>query len=123
MRASCAFPDQADNYSDEIIQKRQRFVEQYTGKPLHQHQTVLFDAQSTQVNIENFTGIAQIHLASPGPLRINGEHPQGDFLIPLATSEEHWSLPITWGETVNLCGGVKCTVVQDVMPARSSLRL
>ena len=108
--------DQADNYSDEIIQKRQTFVEQFTGKSLTHIKHYSFDPHFTQGNIENFTGVAQIPLGFAGPIRINGEHAQGDFLIPLATSEGTLVASYNRGaKVVNLCGGVKCTVVGDAM--------
>jgi len=38
-------------------------------------------------NIENFIGFARIPLGIIGPLRINGSEAQGDFYVPLATTE------------------------------------
>ncbi|HTY88164.1 MAG TPA: hydroxymethylglutaryl-CoA reductase [Candidatus Acidoferrum sp.] len=38
-------------------------------------------------NIENLAGFAQIPVAVIGPLRINGTEAQGDFFVPMATSE------------------------------------
>ena len=37
-------------------------------------------------NIENFMGVAQVPIGLAGPLRIDGEHAQGDFFVPLATT-------------------------------------
>ncbi len=38
-------------------------------------------------NVENFIGVAQIPVGLIGPLRVNGLHAQGDFYVPLATTE------------------------------------
>ena len=38
-------------------------------------------------NIENMIGTVKVPVGVIGPLRINGLHAQGDFLVPLATSE------------------------------------
>ncbi len=38
-------------------------------------------------NIENFVGFARVPLGVIGPLRINGSCAQGDFYVPLATTE------------------------------------
>lgn len=38
-------------------------------------------------NIENFIGTAKVPVGLAGPLRVNGLHAQGDFYIPLATTE------------------------------------
>jgi hydroxymethylglutaryl-CoA reductase (NADPH) len=55
-------------------------------------------------------------LGFAGPLRVNGEHAQGDFLIPLATSEGTLVASYNRGiKLLNLCGGVKCSIVGDAM--------
>ena len=46
-----------------------------------------FDPHVARGNCENFTGVAQMPVGFAGPLRVNGEHAHGEFLIPLATSE------------------------------------
>ncbi len=38
-------------------------------------------------NAENLVGVVQVPLGVAGPLRINGIHAQGDYIIPLATHE------------------------------------
>ena len=38
-------------------------------------------------NIENFIGMAQIPVGLAGPLLVNGTHANGDFHVPLATTE------------------------------------
>ena len=38
-------------------------------------------------NIENFFGVAQVPIGLAGPLLVNGEHAQGEFFVPLATTE------------------------------------
>lgn len=108
--------DRADDYGQEIIHERQEFVEQFTGEKLHHLTHYSLDPQTTQGNIENFTGVAQIPLGFAGPLTINGEHAQGDFLIPMATTEGTLVASYNRGiKVVNLSGGVKCTVVADAM--------
>lgn len=105
-----------DNYSDEIIKRRQAFISQSTGVEFKYIPHYNFDPHITQGNIENFTGVIQIPLGFAGPLRVNGEHAQGDFLIPLATSEGTLVASYNRGiKVLNLCGGVKCTVVGDAM--------
>jgi hydroxymethylglutaryl-CoA reductase (NADPH) len=108
--------DLNDNYSDEIIHKRQKYVEQFSGVSLSHLTHYSFDAHLTQGNIENFTGVAQIPLGFAGPLEIHGEYAQGHFLIPLATTEGTLVASYNRGiKLLNLCGGVKCTVVGDAM--------
>jgi hydroxymethylglutaryl-CoA reductase (NADPH) len=107
---------QADNYSPQIIEERQKFVEQFTGAALEHIAAYSFDAHATAGNIENFTGVAQVPLGFAGPLHIDGEHAAGDFLIPLATTEGTLVASYNRGiKLANLSGGVKCTVVADAM--------
>src|SRR5262249_33939202 len=108
--------DAADDYSEAIIGQRQRFVEQFSGAKLEHSTRYSFDPHRTAGNCENFTGVAQIPLGFAGPITIHGEHARGDFLIPLATSEGTLVASYNRGiKVVNLCGGVKCTVVNDAM--------
>jgi hydroxymethylglutaryl-CoA reductase (NADPH) len=105
-----------DNYSDSIIRERQNFIEGFTGVPLKHIAHYSFDAHQTLGNIENFTGVAQVPIGFAGPLKINGEHAQGEFIIPLATTEGTMVASYNRGmKLLNLCGGVKCTVLSDVM--------
>ncbi len=69
-----------------------------------------------QGNCEHFMGVAQIPVGLAGPLHVNGEHAQGDFLIPMATTEGTLVASYNRGiQLLNLCGGVKCTVIGDAM--------
>lgn len=45
------------------------------------------DPNIFQGNIENFIGMAQLPVGVIGPLRINGVHANGDFYVPMATTE------------------------------------
>ncbi|MCU0513375.1 MAG: hydroxymethylglutaryl-CoA reductase [Anaerolineae bacterium] len=108
--------DASDDYNPGVIAERQKFVEEYAGVTLNHIKHYSFDAHLTQGNIESFTGVAQIPLGFAGPLLIHGEHAQGEFLIPLATSEGTLVASYNRGiKVINLSGGVKCTVVGDAM--------
>jgi hydroxymethylglutaryl-CoA reductase (NADPH) len=108
--------DKDDDYSPEIIKARQKFVEEYTGKKLEHIDKFSFDPNVTKGNIENFTGVAQVPIGFAGPLRVNGEHAQGDFIVPLATAEGTLVASYNRGmKVLNLSGGVTCTVVGDSM--------
>lgn len=108
--------DKDDNYSESIIKKRQQFAEKFAGETLKHITQYSFDPAITQGNIENFTGVAQVPIGFAGPLKVNGEHAQGDFLIPLATTEGTLVASYNRGiKVLNLSGGVKCTVLSDRM--------
>ena len=96
-----------DDYSDAAIAARQRFAEQFSGKEFQHLKHYSFDAHKLQGNCEHFMGVAQIPVGLAGQLTVNGEHAQGDFLIPMATTEG--SLVSSYNRCIhllNLCGGV-----------------
>ena len=108
--------DPDDDYNPEIIKTRQAFVEEFTGKKMDHITHYSFDPHILKGNIEHFTGVAQVPLGFAGPLTINGEQAQGDFLIPLATTEGTLVASYNRGiKVLNLSGGVKCSVVGDAM--------
>jgi hydroxymethylglutaryl-CoA reductase (NADPH) len=108
--------DTSDDYGDVVIKQRQALVEQVTGtKPEHLWK-YSFDPHATKGNIENFAGVAQVPIGFAGPLRINGEHATGDFIVPMATTEGTLVASYNRGmKLMNLSGGVKVTVVADAM--------
>jgi hydroxymethylglutaryl-CoA reductase (NADPH) len=112
-----AVPHQKENdHTPEMVRQRQKFVEEYTGVKLQHINQFSFDPALTRGNIENFTGVAQVPIGFAGPLRVNGEHAQGDFLVPLATAEGTLVASYNRGiKVLNLSGGVTSTVVGDAM--------
>jgi len=108
--------NKTDDYSEEAIKERQKFVENYTGHKLEHIPHYSFDPHITAGNCEHFTGVAQVPLGFAGPLQVNGEHAKGEFLIPMATAEGTLVASYNRGmKVLNACGGVKCTVVDDAM--------
>jgi len=106
----------ADDLTPELVKARQRFVEETTGVKLEHLTGYSFDPAVVRGNIENFTGVAQVPIGFAGPIRIDGEHAKGDFLIPLATTEGTLVASYSRGiKVLNLAGGVKCTVSSDAM--------
>ena len=108
--------DGEDDYSDEIISARQEFVREQTGMALKHINQYSFEPRVTQGNIEHFTGVAQIPLGIAGPLLVHGAHAQGEFYVPLATSEGTLVASYNRGmKVIHESGGVKCAVVGDNM--------
>ena len=46
-----------------------------------------FDPEVLKGNIEGFSGVAQVPLGFAGPLLVDGEHAQGEYFVPMATTE------------------------------------
>ncbi len=105
-----------DDFSDEIIAERQSFVESQTGSRFKHLRKYSFDPGILQGNCEHFIGVAQVPLGIAGPIRINGEHAQGDFMIPLATTEGTLVASYNRGmKVINRSGGATVTVQRDAM--------
>jgi hydroxymethylglutaryl-CoA reductase (NADPH) len=108
--------DDADDLNPEIILKRRAFIEEVSGVKLNHILKHSFDPHLAKGNCENFVGVAQVPLGLAGPLRVRGEHADGEFVIPLATSEGTLVASYNRGmKVLNLCGGVLATVVGDAM--------
>ena len=70
----------------------------------------LADAPRFQHNIENFIGTVKVPVGIAGPLRINGVHAQGDYYVPLATTEAALVASYSRGaQLISEAGG--CTAV------------
>ncbi len=108
--------DKEDDYSADIIGKRLDFARSFSGADFEHVPKNSFDPSETRGNIENFIGVAQIPIGLAGPIKINGEHAVGEFLVPLATTEGTLAASYNRGiKVLNLSGGVTCTVSDDRM--------
>src|SRR5512134_3749106 len=108
--------DQGNDYTPEMAERRAEFLREKTGTALHHVRRASFDPGVLPGNVENFIGVAQVPIGLAGPLRINGEHAQGDFYVPLATTEGTLVASYSRGMRVlTECGGVTATVVKRSM--------
>jgi hydroxymethylglutaryl-CoA reductase (NADPH) len=108
--------DKNDDYTPEAARIRREFIVRQRGAELRHVGHFSFDTSVLPGNIENFIGVAQVPIGLAGPILINGEHAQGDFYVPLATSEG--TLVASYSRGMRLlteCGGVKTTVVEGFM--------
>ena len=105
-----------DDYSREMASQRAAFVTAMTGATLDTVSSYTIDPAVTHGNIENFIGAAQVPIGIAGPLKVAGEHAQGDFYIPLATTEGTLVASYSRGmRVISECGGAKTTVVKHSM--------
>ena len=108
--------DPTDDYGREAIERRQAFIREHTDSSLQHTSTYSLAPATLPGNIENFFGVAQVPIGLAGPLLVNGEHAQGEFFIPLATTEG--TLVASYSRGMKLCrlaGGITTTVVDDRM--------
>jgi hydroxymethylglutaryl-CoA reductase (NADPH) len=65
-------------------------------------------------NIEHFIGAVQVPVGLAGPLRVNGVHAQGDFYVPLATTEAALVASYSRGAlTLTEAGGCAAAVLNE----------
>ncbi|MEP5763809.1 MAG: hydroxymethylglutaryl-CoA reductase [Halieaceae bacterium] len=108
--------DQDNDYSQEIMQRRQQFIEAETGAKLEHTRHNSFDPASMAGNIESLWGVAQVPIGLAGPLLVNGEHAQGEFYVPMATVEGTMLASYNRGmKVIRDSGGVTTTVCGEAM--------
>ena len=81
---------------------------------------ILADAASTDAatryakNIENYAGTVKVPLGIAGPLRINGLHANGDYFVPLATTEAALVASYARGaHVVTKAGGISAAMLSE----------
>jgi len=115
MTASIPRSDE-DDYTAEAAEKRLDFAREATGASLEHVGSYSFEPSLVQGNVEHFSGVAQVPIGIAGPLLVNGEHAQGEYYVPMATSEG--TLVASYNRGMKLAraaGGVTATVVADAM--------
>ena len=108
--------DRENDYAPEPIKARQEFVREHTASPLEHVASYSLDPETLPGNIESFFGVAQVPIGLAGPLLVNGEHAQGEFFVPLATTEG--TLVASYNRGMKLCheaGGITTTILDDRM--------
>ncbi len=82
-------PRNPDNdFTSTAVETRQLWLEKETKREY----PYLFNRQEIQASslvgtIENFVGMVGVPVGLAGPLRIHGTHANGEFIVPLATTE------------------------------------
>ena len=105
-----------NNYTEALAIQRRTFVSEQTGVEFKHLDKYSFEPSVLPGNIENFSGVAQVPIGFAGPLKVLGEFAQGDFYIPMATTEG--TLVASYNRGMKLlheAGGVTCTVLDDSM--------
>jgi hydroxymethylglutaryl-CoA reductase (NADPH) len=108
--------DRENDYTREAAEARLEFAREHTGASLEHVSSWSFDPATLSGNVEQFIGVAKVPIGLAGPLRVNGEHAQGDFYVPLATAEG--TLVASYNRGMRLlheAGGVTTTILDDRM--------
>ncbi len=108
--------DAADDYTGDAAAARRAFVSEQTGASLEHVGSFSLDPATLPGNVEHFTGVAQVPIGIAGPLLVNGEHAQGEFYVPMATTEGTLVASYNRGmKLLRAAGGVTVSVVEDHM--------
>ncbi len=96
---------------------RRRFIERKIGSQLPSLASTIIDFDEiVGRNIENPIGAVQVPVGIIGPLKINGEYAEGEFYVPLATTEGALVASVSRGaKAITLSGGAKARILYDGM--------
>ncbi|RLF08925.1 MAG: 3-hydroxy-3-methylglutaryl-CoA reductase, partial [Thermoprotei archaeon] len=101
---------------------RRIYLERVTGAQLNNIGYFSMDLNITaKRNIESPIGVGQIPMGVAGPLRVKGDYADGEFFIPLCTSEGALVASVNRGcSAITESGGARAKVIRDHM-ARAPL--
>jgi hydroxymethylglutaryl-CoA reductase (NADPH) len=103
-----------EGYDNERVARRRAWVERKTGASLKHIGSGSFDSELMRGNIENPIGVAQVPLGVAGPVLVLGQHAQGLFYVPMATSEGALIRSYERGMmALTRAGGVQAAVLAD----------
>jgi NADP-dependent 3-hydroxy-3-methylglutaryl-CoA reductase len=103
-------------YTEDARQERLSFVRNETGAAMERVADITLDPKALVSNIEALIGTVEIPVGVAGPLHIRGEHANGLFYAPMATSEGALVASATRGATaISRAGGVNVRVLGQRM--------
>lgn len=101
-------------YSSEAVAARRQWLEEKTQVRFTHLGAYSIPSEQMRGNIENPIGAAQVPLGIAGPLLIHGQHAQGIFYVPLATTEGALVRSYERGMTaLTRAGGVTTRIYTD----------
>lgn len=103
-----------NEYCEESITSRREWLEAQSESSLKMVGSSALPAASIEGNIENPIGAVRMPLGVAGPLHVLGEHAQGVFYVPLATTEGALVRSYERGATlITRCGGAQARVLHS----------
>ncbi len=93
---------------------RRAWLVHNAGHSLDAAADVAFTPEEVRGNIENLVGAAQVPLGVAGPIQVNGEHAQGLYYVPFATTEGTLVSTYQYGmRAITEAGGANAHVLAD----------
>lgn len=118
-----------EKYTDGDINKatklRLRFIQEVTNTSLDNIGQYSMDmAETAARNIENPIGCASIPLGIGGPIKVNGEIAQGEYYLPLATTEGALVASISRGcSIITKSGGATVRIIKNLMTRAPAMKI
>jgi hydroxymethylglutaryl-CoA reductase (NADPH) len=108
---------QVDLPASEAVEIRRKAVEKLTGADLGGISAYVIDAESSSKrNIENMIGAVQVPVGIAGPLTVSGQYANGEFYVPLATTEGALVASVNRGcKAITEAGGACVRILNDEM--------
>ena len=95
---------------------RRRFVAEQTDTPLDAVGAYAFEAADAEANVENLIGAAQVPMGVAGPVAIDGTAADGEYYLPLATTEGALVASVNRGlSVIDGAGGATARVTKSGM--------
>ena len=110
--------------TDKAVDIRRKFAETVSNTKLdHLSNYTLSMDEALKRNIENPIGTVQIPVGIAGPLEVHGTHAEGDYYIPLATSEGALVASVNRGfSVIKAAGGATARIIDDKMTRAPVIR-
>ena len=103
-----------DNYTRSVIKKRLQWLSHKTNTSFTHIPRFSIDPATCKGNIEGMIGAVQIPIGIAGPLKVNGQYAQGEFYVPLATTEGALVMTYDLGmRMITKAGGATTKVIRD----------
>ena len=95
---------------------RRAWLAHNTGHALDAAAEMAFAPEETRGNIENLVGAAHVPLGIGGPIRVKGQHADGLFFVPFATTEGTLVTTYQYGmRAITEAGGANAYVLADAL--------
>ncbi len=95
---------------------RRAWLAHNTGQVFDAIAETAFAPEDTRGSIENLVGATQVPLGIGGPIRVNGQHADGVFYVPFATTEGTLVTTYQYGmRAITEAGGANTYVVADAL--------
>lgn len=105
-----------NDYTLETAAEKRAFIEQQTGASMAHTGQFSSSPEMVSGNVENFVGMSQVPIGVAGPVLINGQYAEGEFYVPLATTEGTLVASYNRGmRAITESGGITTTVFDDCM--------